>query len=562
MPSQTDPETPAKPGTSKPEKQPPVAPRRIRWRSGTAILLAGAIAETIIQVRYADDSTLRVMFTLYLVPATMAALLVWWAFRSGFSWKTRLIGLGVVAVPAALFLSLCRIERFEGDMRPRLAWRWEPTAEELAAAYWKKAGRSADGIDQSSGIGAVLLGSPGITLPVGEADWPRFRGAQGDGVVRNLRIRTDWQENPPQEVWRHPVGPGWSSFAVVGRRLFTQEQRGEFEAVVCYDAQTGEEIWAHEDRARHETSMGGIGPRATPTVYGSHVYSLGATGILNCLDPLTGEAIWSRNILQDAGVKGRSVDPPPWGVAGSPLVFEGTVVVNAGGRQGRAVIAYDRLTGEIKWASGDHPAGYAAPRLETIGGVQQVIVFDADGVAGYDPIMGEELWRSPSWTNSPRINVAQPIVRDERYVLIGTGYGTGSALWEVASDDGRWSVTSVWERPGRFKLKFNGAIYKEGYVYGLDEGILACIEYSTGRQQWKRGRYGHGQLLLIDEQDLLLIQAEKGDVVLVAATPDEHRELVRFTALDDVTWNHPVLNRGFLYVRNYKEAACYDLRPQ
>ncbi|HMP08458.1 MAG TPA: PQQ-binding-like beta-propeller repeat protein, partial [Lacipirellulaceae bacterium] len=157
-------------------------------------------------------------------------------------------------------------------------------------------------------------------------DWPGFRGAQRDGVVRGTSIRTDWDAAPPVRLWKRRVGPGWSSIVVVGNRLYTQEQRGENEAVVCCDADTGRPVWVHEDAARFAEAMGGVGPRATPTFHEGRVYSLGATGVLNCLDAATGRLRWSRNVADDG--QGRV---PYWGFCSSPLIVDDCVIVFAGG---------------------------------------------------------------------------------------------------------------------------------------------------------------------------------------------------------------------------------------
>ena len=531
--------------------------RRIHWRSGVGILLGGVIAETIVLAKYADDDTLKIYITLkFVFPIVAGLFILWWLFRSGFSRHTRVVGVVAVLSAALLFNLIVRLDGFYGVMWPRFSLRWTETSEQRVARYLESAHVSPAGASGSTnGAVPATTSTPQSVLEIADADWPRFRGALGDSVVRDVAIRTDWKKNPPTAVWRHPIGPAWSSFAVVGSRLFTQEQRGEREAVVCYDASTGRQLWEHSDPVRYSTTMGGIGPRATPTVFDSRVYTLGATGILNCLDPLTGKVFWSTNILDDA-----EADNLDWGMAGSPLVYDDVVVVNPGGEQGRAIIVYDRLSGNQRWARGDDRAGYAAPQMATLRGTRQLIVYDASGVAGYNPSDGSQWWRF-SWTNSDRINVAQPIVREASLVFISSGYGTGSALLEINVESGEWTRTPRWQRPGQFKLKFNDAVYQDGYLYGLDEGILSCIEYHSGQRMWKRGRYGHGQILLLDDDDLLLIQAEKGDVVLVEATPRRFLETARFTVLDGMTWNHPVVNRGFLFVRNSQEAACYDLRP-
>lgn len=535
---------------------------RIRWRSGLMILILGAIAEAFVLGVY-DDDTRKIYNTLkFVFPVVAGSFIIWWFAFSGFSWRIRCAGALIVVLMVVGFSLRYRIDGFSGAMWPQVSLRSDPTPEQQAAQFFKqsvrKQPRTASGKAPEDGAAEPATPEP---VDVAVDDWPQFRGPRGDGIVRDVSIRTDWADNPPKARWRHVVGPAWSSFVIADGLLFTQEQRGANEAVVCYDPKTGKQIWQHLDKARYDTVMGGIGPRATPTLFDSRLYALGATGILNCLDARTGKVYWTTNILVDAGTPDEPARNLDWGMSGSPLVYDDVVVVNPGGEDGRSIIVYDRLTGKQRWARGDQRASYAGVQRVTLGGTQQLLIYDAAGVGGYDPNDGKPLWRFP-WSNSDRINVALPIVRDDSLVFISSGYGTGSALLEVAAGAaGGWNVEPRWKYPGRFKLKFNDGIYKDGFVYGLDEGILACLELATGKLAWKRGRYGHGQLLLIDDANLLLVQAEDGKVLLVPASPEKPTEVAGFKALGDKTWNHPVLHRGFLYVRNFEEAACYDLRP-
>jgi outer membrane protein assembly factor BamB len=406
------------------------------------------------------------------------------------------------------------------------------------------------------------------TLAIGPDDWPEFDGRRRDGQAAAVRIRTDWDQRPPRQLWKHPVGAAWSAFAVVGNLAFTQEQRGTEEAVVCYDAQNGKQVWVHLDpNQRYDLTMAGIGPRATPTVYDSRVYTFGATGILNCLAARSGALLWSKKTLEDAGVA-----PLQFGLSGSPLVYDNLVVVNPGGpRQtidatatsGRAVIAYDRLTGKEIWAAGDYQAAYASPMLATLGGVRQVVIFDGLGAAGHEAKTGKELWRTTQWTNEFHNNCAQPIVGKpaggDGALFLSSGYGAGSILFDVKKSGDGWNVSERWQAPNKFKLKFNSGVARDGVVYGLDEGILACFDLSTGRQRWKRGHYGYGQILSFD--NVLLVLSEEGDAVLVDISPAKAQELCRFHAIEGKTWNHPAYSNGRLFVRNAEEAACYDLGP-
>ncbi|VAX39425.1 hypothetical protein MNBD_PLANCTO02-636 [hydrothermal vent metagenome] len=504
----------------------------------TTVLIQGALS-----YRFQDEGTQLVMYSLMVTPAMLLLFGIWWTFFSGFSRKIRWSVVGVIAGGIGLFFFFFKVVGFTGNMEPVWVKRWAKTHQEKLAEFLKNQKSSLD-IPETK------------PLVIEEGDWASYRGPLRNGIVRNAKINIDWKANPPKEVWRHPVGLGWSSFAIVGEYAFTQEQRQEEECVVCYNAKTGKQIWVHADNTKFAEILGGNGPRATPTVYDSKVYALGANGILNCLNALSGKKIWSRNILKDAG-NNEKVSNITWGMSASPLVTEEKIFVNPGGEQGKGVIAYHRITGDIIWANGNDPASYCAPCIKKVDNVEQLLIFDGYGLKGHDIETGEELWRFES-TNTPKVNAAQPIVQEENLIFIGSGYGVGAALLQVTHNKNEWTVTTKYTIKNRCKLKFNDAVYKEGYVYGLDEGILACYEFKTGKRMWKKGRYQYGQILLTGEH--ILVLAQDGKVALVEANPDQFIEVGKFNAIEGKTWNHPVLHQGKLYVRNAEEAACYQLR--
>jgi outer membrane protein assembly factor BamB len=337
---------------------------------------------------------------------------------------------------------------------------------------------------------------------------------------------------------------------IVGDVLVTIEQRRDNEAVVRYDAATGKEIWAYEYPAHFQETLGGPGPRATPTIADGEVFSLGATGHLACLDGATGKMKWTVNILDDN-------DNIQWAMSGSPLVYDDLVVVNPGAQRssakGRALIAYDRKTGKQVWAAGDTRAGYSSPMLATLAGKRQVVMFDAAEVAGYDAKTGEKIWNVPFETYQG-INVAQPILYDDDRVFISAGYDHGSAMIQI---DASGKPKELW-KTRKLRSKFSNPVAHAGHIYGLDDGILVCLDEKTGQLKWKGERYGHGQVLLAD--GLLVILSEQGDLAIVEATPDESRQLGRLSAIKGRTWNYHALAAGRVYVRNDQEMAALDLR--
>jgi outer membrane protein assembly factor BamB len=517
-----------------------------RWEWGMGILAVGSLAEAAVWTTFALDATYQVIWSLGVVSGTVFALLLWWIFGSGISWSSRFFGLLGLAVTAGAFLGAFRFEGFEGDMWPRFRFRFEPTAEERLQEFLA-ADETTPTSTATAGEGESVATSVGFQVT--ETDWPGFRGPLRNGITSVKAGEFDWTKKPT-ELWRHPVGRGWSSFSVVQGRAFTQEQRDDLECVVCYDIKTGQQIWAHEDDERFDEPLGGPGPRATPTIHESRLYSLGATGLLNCLDAVNGELLWQKNILREVDAKNIE-----WAMAGSPLIVGDHVIVIPGGNNGNSVIAYDRTSGEKIWSSGNDKASYAAPTLRTLLGTEQVVVFDGEGVKGYSPDAGTQLW-NVAWTNGPKVNAAEPIPISDSLLFIGSGYGQGSGLIELSLEGGVWKTKTLWTSR-RFKLKFNAAVRQDEHAFGLDEGILACLNMRTGEQIWKRGRYGYGQILLAG--DAIVVQAENGDVAFVKATTERFTELLRFPALDGKTWNHPVIWHDLLLVRNGEEAICYRL---
>lgn len=386
-----------------------------------------------------------------------------------------------------------------------------------------------------------------------DAPWPDFRGRNRDGSYLAQPIRTDWPREGLPRLWKQPIGLGYASFVVAGGRAFTIEQRRTQEVAAAYDITTGREIWISSWDGEFTESMGGNGPRATPTYHDGRVFVLGALGELRCLDARTGAIVWRKNILQDNGA--RNLD---WGMAAAPLIVGDTVVVLPGGGSGKSVVAYNKSTGERVWSALDDQQAYTSPMLVTLGGVPQILVVSATRALGLTPDGRRVLWEYP-WSTFNGINVAQPVLLDAQRIFLSAGYGHGAAVVEVSKADDRWSARTVWENL-RMKNKFTSSVLLDGYLYGLDESILACVDAATGELKWKAGRYGYGQVLLAS--DHLVVLTEDGDVVLVRATPDRHEELARFTAIEGKTWNHPVVADGLLLVRNLREMAAFDIRPK
>jgi len=389
------------------------------------------------------------------------------------------------------------------------------------------------------------------TAATPSAYWTDYRGPNRDGHYRQRPIRTDWPADGLKPLWKQPVGGGYASFTAAGGRAFTIEQRGAEEVVAAYDVASGRELWTTRWTALFQESMGGDGPRATPTWSGGRVYALGALGELRAIEEATGRTLWRTNILEDNGAANLA-----WGVAGSPLIVDNTGVVLPGGRKGASVAAYDKDTGARAWTAQSDLQSYSSPMLVTLAGVRQIVVFSAARLMGITPDRGELLWEFP-WKTQFDVHASQPLVVGDNRLFLSSGYGTGAAVIELSQSGGQFAVREVW-RNIRMKNQFTSSLLHEGFIYGLDESILACVDASTGDLKWKGGRYGYGQTMLASGH--LIVLTEDGDVALVRATPAKHEEIVRFAVLAGKTWNHPALSDGILLVRNVAEMAAFDLR--
>jgi outer membrane protein assembly factor BamB len=280
---------------------------------------------------------------------------------------------------------------------------------------------------------------------------------------------------------------------------------------------------------------------------------LGATGELRCLDARSGAVIWGKNILTENGAQNLQ-----WAMSASPLIVDDKVIVLPGGAGGKAVVAYNKLTGALVWKSQGDQAAYVSPMLVTLAGRRQILVEMASRVFGLAPEDGSLLW-SQSWNTDMGINVSQPIIVDKNRFFLSSGYGKGAALIEITANGKGFEAKAIWENIN-MKNKFNSSVLHEGFVYGLDEGILTCVDVNTGVKKWKGGRYGYGQVLLAGSN--LIVMSAEGELALVKASPDAYSETARFAALDGKTWNYPAIAGGRLFVRNAKEMAAYNIAAQ
>lgn len=567
-----DPTEPASHIESSGEVAEAAAPHRERWKTIGNMLVAAWLIFVVGGLFYTWNildpvmgPSVQNLVTYSMLLVTFFVLLIWVAVLSPLPRKVAwaLATVFFILPGAALAASIESIH-WTGDMEAVVRFRWEPTLEERLAAYRTD---NASEVQAPETFETPLEPSP--------EDMLNFRGAARDGVITGPQLSENWEDGAERELWRRPCGEGYSSFAVLGDYLVTIEQRGDREAIVCYDAATGAERWLHDWPGRFEEAMGGPGPRSTPTIHDGKVYALGALGDLYCLTLADGDPVWDVNILRDNGLTSPgAVDElinADWAMTGSPLIVDDMVVVNAGGPEGNGLVAYDLQSGERVWQGeglrspeitpgSRNRASYSSPMLVELAGVRQIIIFDGVGLRGCDPTTGDQLWFyqfDEAGGDPGVINVAQPLLFEGDRVLISASYGRGSAMLQVENSDSGWSVDMLWDSR-HLRSKFSSPVAHEGYIYGLDEGIMVCLDAETGERMWKNGRYGHGQMLLTGDRIFML--SERGEIVLIEPSPEGLRELTRFEVLPGAkTWNPPALVRGVAYVRNHVEMAALNL---
>ena len=509
---------------------------RAPWveRIAAPLLIVGALILTkrVVHPSIAGGAMGMLIYVLA-IPLFGLALVAWAVLTRRFTTGARRVALlATILLGCSVFLVI-RTGGLTAEFDNDFHWRWSKTPEQKLLAL-------------ASEETAATASAPAPTTA--ESGWSGFRGAQRDSVVRGVRIKTDWSATPPVELWRRPVGPAWSSFAVYNGRLYTQEQRGEEEIVACHDLSTGKPVWKHSDRARFYESNAGAGPRATPAISNGRVYTQGATGIVNVLDAATGAVVWTRNAVNDTGAK-----VPGWGIAGSPLVVNDLVIVAASGN----LVAYDLASGKPRWQGPTGGSGYSSPQLVTINGVQQVVLLNSNGAISVSPADGKVLWEH-KWGGEP---IVQPGVTPNGDLLLSVSESSGLRRLAVAQGSGGWTVQERWTTED-INPWFNDFVVHNGYAYGFNGSSLVCVNLEDGKLKWKGKRYGYGQLMLLPEQEVLLILSEQGELALAKAASDQFTELAHFPALEGKTWNHPVLVGNVLLVRNDHEMAAFRLTPE
>jgi outer membrane protein assembly factor BamB len=392
------------------------------------------------------------------------------------------------------------------------------------------------------------------------ADWPQFLGPERTGISKETGLIDKLADGGPKEVWRVEGGVGMSGMAIAGGRLVTMWQGEGKDWVVALDAASGKTLWKTEIAPAYKNSMGD-GPRATPTIAGETVVAFTGDGILAALKVKDGSLLWKKDVV--AQFEGKPAD---YGMACSPLVVGGQVIVTAGA-PGACVVSYKLAYGELNWKSGDDRAGYSSPNILKVGGREQLVVFTGQSAIGLAPATGKVLWRYEYETDFD-CNIATPLAFKDQ-VFISSGENHGSTLLALRGKGESYTVEPVWKSQGGgsvLRNEWQTSILLEGYLYGFDNvgsagpvTHLTCVEAATGKRMWQQLRFGKGNLIAADGK--LFIVTMKGEVVLVRATPRGYEELDRAKVIGS-TRQAPALSDGRLYLRDDREVVCLDVRAK
>src|SRR5262245_9490971 len=446
--------------------------RHLLWRDrllGIGLLFLGPAVAMLLA-----GPSARAVVVLLGLPRLFTAWVIWLMIASHLSRNVQRLGLCAATLLVLGYFTLVRWDGLDGAQRGKLSWRWKPTAEQLFLESAKPStptqSVSRASSETGSGSKQQAAARPWVLRP---GDWPDFRSDHRDDGLPGFDVVGNWNKDAPPLVWRRRVGPAWSSMIVVDGYLVTQEQRGQSDAVVCYNAATGEEIWVHADSDRFDEPLSGAGPRSTPAFGDGRIVAIGGKGKLNCLDAATGTLIWTHDEAVAVG---------QWGLATSPLITDDLVVIFAGGKKERSLAAYRADSGEPVWGRTVGETGYSSPQLVTLAGQRQILIDDNLGLHAVAVESGELLWehRSQGGAAEPML---QPHAISDRELLITSG--SGVARLRVERDNEGWNITKLWETT-TLKPGFNDFVVHEGHIFGLDDGILCCLDAANGQRLWKK----------------------------------------------------------------------------
>lgn len=387
-------------------------------------------------------------------------------------------------------------------------------------------------------------------------DWPQFRGPDRNGSSNEIGILKSWPKEGPQVIWRVKAGSGFSGISVAGDKLYTMWDEGDEQFLFCLDATHGKELW----RARIGNAFAneyGDGPRSTPLIHDKIVYAISAQSNLFAFDVESGRQVWHRDLEREFGAR-----TPPHGYASSPLLQENRLLVEVGGAEHAAFMAFDRKSGEALWRSQTDQPAYNSPLSITINGIRQIVFFSTSGLYAVSPEGGELFWQYPWKSLCPAtgisLNAVSPTFIAPNKIFVSTGYGdvVGAAVIQIEEEANSFAARALWTSK-EMKTKINPPVVHHGYVLGFDAGILKCMDLKNGQTTWRARGFQKGSLILVDGH--LIVLGERGKLALVEANPDKYIEKGSIKILQGKCWTSPTLAGGKLYIRNDKEMVCLNI---
>ncbi len=393
------------------------------------------------------------------------------------------------------------------------------------------------------------------------ADWPQWRGPDRAGIWSDVRLPQRLSEERIERLWSVPVGGGYSGIAVVGDRVYTMERPGKKtpkERVICLSRKTGARLWAHEYEALFGDMDQGHGPRATPTVQGARVYTLGATGVVNCLEADSGEVVWSLDSEETL-----TAERPTWGHSASPLIVGDLLVLLIGARPNGTLTAVEKASGKERWRALGDRVGYSSPISIDVEGRRQIVVWTPDLAHGLDPRTGEVFWTVPFETSNYDVSIISPVFHDG--LLFLSGYWDGARTFKINDlIDGK-KPEPVW-RHRKPSCLMSTPLFRDGFLYILDrsEGLL-CVDWKNGETRWSddhrltpKERNPQASLVWAGERAVAL--NARGELVLAKLSPAGYEEHGRVKIIDD-TWAHPAFAGQEVLARDHQRLVSVRIRP-
>ncbi len=491
-----------------------------------------------------DHQNANIAFTLSHLLACFFGL-VWFLINNSISLKLRLLSLSIPIFGVAIFLRNYEFRGFSGELVPQFRLR-NASPKTLAEVV-------NDAVDHT----------PELTTLEKSPSFRQFLGNDRTGIVSSIELSETWNDDLPRILWKKSIGLGWSGFAIQNGLSVTLEEFEGRDCIVALDWNDGSVRWRTPLERRHYHAMDGGGPSATPTIDGERFFVQSSTGIVCCGELASGKLVWKVDLLEKAGITQKEAEGAvTWGRSGSPLLDGDLVIVPFGGASGRSpggLIALDRLTGEERWRGGNAQISYASPSAMTILDEKQIVIVNESTVTGHNPKSGNVLW-SHDWPGQSNggATVSQAVAIDSKHILISKAYGGGSEMLDFSeSSPPNFVVKSKWKNTSLLKTKFTSAIYRNGFLFAISDGILECVDADSGKRMWKdsrNGRFGHGQLLLVGNH--LVVSCEDGRIVVGRASSEAFHEVGEISVLSGITWNTIAIAGNRILIRNSEHAAC------